>query len=289
MCKSSHPQIKSLSLSLCLQAWCVLLCCSVLCVHAAHKRARTDLPKLLSCTYQLLMWRSTFVCVHIGVDDCTPINPSTTKHCLSNCTSLSLLTTVKKRIKRWWHIVPFSWLISGRWLGRTRADEPWCLHVSDNKNSLLLPPLNLLSGCHGSNRGGEWGASRDCKWESIPLSNLCHFSPPVHPPVSSLFSPASNSFSALGQFDYVHFVSWRCLEHFFFIFNTHLHSSSFISSLLLFLCLTAQRWLMLVVLGSFQVPQVQLECTAKPLMEVDTTTTITIKMYKQRPLSNMSD
>lgn len=49
------------------------------------------------------------------------------------------------------------------------------LHLSEDKNSLRPPPPNLLSGCHGSNKGGERGSSRDCKWESTSLVLLSFF------------------------------------------------------------------------------------------------------------------
>lgn len=143
-----------------------------------------------------------------------------------------------------------------RWLGRTWVAEMWRLHLSDNKNSLLPPPPNLLSGCHGSNRGGEWGSSRDCKWESTPLSNLCLFSTPVHPP--ALLSVH------FGQFDCASFVLWRapvgmvsvfiCKMNIFPIFNTDLFSYPLLCSS----APASQYWKIFVVLGSFQVPQVQL-------------------------------
>lgn len=46
---------------------------------------------------------------------------------------------------------------------KKRAPVMWRLHLSNDKNSLHPPPLNFLSGCHGSSEGGERGASRDCK------------------------------------------------------------------------------------------------------------------------------
>lgn len=72
--------------------------------------------------------------------------------------------------------LPFM-LVSRRSL---RGKEMQRLHLSKDKNSLRPPPRNLLSGCHGSNEGGERGSSRDCKWESTPLLFLSVSSTPVH-------------------------------------------------------------------------------------------------------------
>lgn len=74
--------------------------------------------------------------------------------------------------------------------------------------------------------------------ENPSHSPVCVFSPLLPILLFSLFSPASISLSTFRQFDCVQFVSWHRLEH-FSIFNTYLFSSSFISSLLLLLCLTA--------------------------------------------------
>lgn len=70
--------------------------------------------------------------------------------------------------------------------------------------------------------------------ENPSHSPVCVFSPLLSILLFSLSSPASISFSTLGRFDCVQLVPWHRLEH-FSIFN----SSSFISSLLLLLCLTA--------------------------------------------------
>lgn len=47
-----------------------------------------------------------------------------------------------------------------------RVAEMRRLPQSKDKNSLRPPPRNPPSGCHGSNKDGERGWSRDCKWES---------------------------------------------------------------------------------------------------------------------------
>lgn len=71
-------------------------------------------------------------------------------------------------------MLPFIWRVSRRSLRRKDMRR---LHLSEDKNSLRPPPPNLLSGCHGSDKGGERGSSRDCKWESTPRCISVFFLP----------------------------------------------------------------------------------------------------------------
>lgn len=54
-------------------------------------------------------------------------------------------------------------------LRRTRVAEKRRPHPSVNNSSLRPAPPSLLSGCHGSSRGGEQGSIQGCKWESTRL------------------------------------------------------------------------------------------------------------------------
>lgn len=57
------------------------------------------------------------------------------------------------------------------------------LFLSDNKTSLLPPPSNLPSGCHGSSWSWKQGSGR--KWESDLHSNLCPSATSVRLPATS--------------------------------------------------------------------------------------------------------
>lgn len=85
-----------------------------------------------------------------------------------------------------------------------------CIYLSKDKNSLCPPPCNLLSGCHGSNKDGEYLVGTVN--ENLPLLYFCVCSTPVHLSLllaAKLFCFASESFTALEDFPPVSFGRWR--------------------------------------------------------------------------------